>query len=368
MEDNAKVIQAHNHWLRLACTQPLSAAFFALLHRLLVYTNQTMFAYKGGAPPSGEPSLSIAQIAADSSNNQSTNARAYIESVFDQLFAVCILASWLLGEGDPRHATLLKDHPNRVMLTPGWDIDDNDRLMRPVKCAATELVDMTPEQHEAMLLPPRFQAILATANRFYHDPEKRNGCVLGVFFLVLVDKVPEIRSHVERELRAEGINEADCAAVFTYISDEMRAFALANMDFQNAHEYWSTTWSSVTHTLRNNDFARMHKSVRTRTAARDDIAAAVKQSTEKKRQSRATKRQRKKDSRSAKEEENDHALAAIAGVAEPDDVVSVLGALLLKPDTDGEDEDVALKLGAMADTLPDDDDDDNDDLTGILCD
>lgn len=373
MDADARVIHRHNHWLRLACTQPLSEAFYALVYWLLMYTKDTLLDYKDGPPTAGEPPASIAQIAADASNNQSINATAYIACVFDHLYTVCILASYLTGEGDPRKALPLTKHPNRVTLTPSWDVDANEKLMRPVPPHATELRDMSEQQRDAMTWPQRFRFILATVNRFYHDTANRNGAVLGALFLVLVERVPEIRHKVQTQLNAEGVNDADCATMFNYMADEMRALALSNMDFGSAHSHWNGAWGSVCHTLNNNDFARMTKSVAARARARDEVAERVRESTARKRQSRADKKLKKKQTKSAAAaaaaaiDRGDDDDGQLAEMADADDLVDAMRVVTTAGQSTSDIDHAGRAIGRAADALEDDDDDD-DNLSGILFD
>lgn len=303
----ATVLQQHNHWLQLAINFPHTPEFYAIVYHTLQYVNRTQFSYKGGPAPVGQRPESIAQIAADPNNNQSINAAAKITELGDQLQAVCTLASYLTGEGDPRHSAQLRDYPHKVLLTPSWEVEQNDTVMRPVRAHPEDVDALDAHEREMLLSPVQFQFMIATLNRFHHDPAVRNAAVSARLFLVLVTGVTEIRDHVASELTAEGYSAADQETLFAYITDEMRAFAQAPVNFQNAQEYWNSTWTAVSDTIRSRDFHRMQQAIQARERSRADVAAKVREKTYKKRQTRTASKLRRRGGEAA----------AAAATAEP---------------------------------------------------
>lgn len=289
------ILQQHNHWLQMAINFPHTEAFYAVVYHALQHVNRTQFSYKGGPLPPGQRPESIAQIAADPNNNQAINAAAKITELGDQLQAVCTLASYLTGEGDPRHSAQLRDYPHKVLLTPSWDVEENDTVMRPVRSHPEDMTALNAHEREMLLSPVQFQFVIATLNRFHLDTEVRNAAVTARLFLVLVTGVTEIRDHVASELVAEGYSAADQETLFAYISDEMRAFAQSPIDFKNAHEYWNSTWTAISDTIRSRDFHRMQQAIQARERSRADVAAKVREKTARKRQTRTAAKSRRRN-------------------------------------------------------------------------
>lgn len=290
------VIQRHTHALRIMCRHPLARESYALLYHLLVHTNTTFFDYRGGPPPPGSEPTSVAQLAVTPNNDHATNAATYVERVFDELYALCFLASYLTGEGDPRYAPPITRYPNAVVLRPSDDIAANELLMRPVdpNPLLRSPDELSEFERTAMTWKPRFRCIIAFVNRFYADPEHRNGAVLGMMFFVLMTNIPEIRNAVQAELVDEGVTEAQCATLFSYVTQELRAFVASNIDYQNAREFWNTVWLSIADTIDNNDFVRMEHAMIARTLEQERLSDELKALTQRKRQSRATGKQRRR--------------------------------------------------------------------------
>lgn len=295
MNDTA-VIHQHNHWLRVACAHPLSEPFFGLLYRLLLKTNDNFFDYKGPLPGPDERATSVAQIAQMPNVTYSIAAASHIEMVLDHLHTFSILASYLFGEGDPRRAPPLSSYPHSITLVPSSDVAANEKLMRPVSNPLPPLDEMSEFERTTLQWKPRFQCLIATVNRFYHDPKHRNGAVLGMMFLVLAYAVPEIKNHITCELLREDISEANVALIFAYIECELTAFAQCSVDYTNCHEFWSTTWGSISHTLMTNNFERMDNAITGRALAYDKVAEEVAKMTEHKRKSRGASRKRRRGS------------------------------------------------------------------------
>lgn len=267
---------------------------------LLDYTNKTMLNYKEG--PVAEPT-SIAQIAADPSDNHSTNARQYISIVQDQLLIICTLASYLFGDGNPAFAIPIEQYPHCVTITPSWDISGATTPHIPPS-RIPEVHNMTEREKEIIGWDPRYQVVVAVANRAYHDTN-RHGSILTMIFFALVVWIPEIQKVVMEQLASEGINDGDLLTLKRYISSELRAFSLSAMNYENAAEFWSVTWAAMTSTIHMNDFHRMSNAIQARETAQLAVSEETREKTKAKRQSRAMSRMRKNDAKKAsRDEEN----------------------------------------------------------------
>jgi len=134
---------------------------------------------------------------------------------------------------------------------------------------------------------------------------------------------------------------------------------LCAMDYENAVEFWSTTWLAMTETICNNDFHRMCNAIQARETAQLATSEETREKTKAKRQSRALSRLRKKTTKQStsaiQQQDEDDAIEHF----EDGDRLTIL-------DENDIAQRLADRLGVSSDEEDEDDDDDDDDVSDIV--
>lgn len=298
---NALIVMRANHLLRQACLVPCSEHAFAVLHHLLEYTINTMLDYKG--PPGAD---TIGQLAADSSHPAHARARDIASTLCDELLAICALASYWIGDGDPRKAAPVSAYPNQATLRPvpvGTEIP----AWRPAAPApATEI------PARFVLMDRRCATIIATANRCY---ALKHGAVLTAMFLSVAGRVPELRQLVLGQLEQEGVSLSDRTVTMDYITSQLHELCLFPMNFVNANQLWTVWWHTTTHVIHWGLVGDMHQVIKDREQKHFDNICEVHKLTEAKRAQRQRRQMRKRQQRTRQEEQ----LEELIGIDDEDE-------------------------------------------------
>jgi len=362
---DTRTLQRHNHLLRLACDAPASSEFFAALHVLVNYAIDNMLDYHG--PPT-KPPQSVAHVAADENNPDVALARDQIEITRDEMMAVCMLASYLLGDGNPSNNPGLDRYPRQTLVQP-VPLDTPGPLnpvpAQPPPSVVGSVAAMSHEQRRVLRMDARCKLILATANRCYHD-SPRHGCVLTALFLSLATRVPEVTAMVRAELSDEGLTDAQQTLMLRYMTGELHSLCLYPMSYENAATLWTTWWHTVTHVLRTNSFADAERAIRTREEQRLEDIRMVHEETKKKREQRGRAKMRRRKKQMTQEEDIDD----MAGVSDDDlvDDVRELSSLARRASSappGADTSDIHNRIGELASSFVGGDDDD-DDLSDLL--
>jgi len=291
MTDSDAVLRRHNHALSLACTQPLSSAFVALLHALLHHAYDTLL---GPQLEHLSPPESVADIAHTPGDPLRQNAISFIDSAVSQIRTICVLASYLFPDGNPDLMPPATDAPGVMIVCDDADViaDTQTHTQRPA-VITTQVLDEDPAvtipRSECLAWEAWFQLALATTNRAAYEG---HGYVLTALFFSLMLHVRELQTRCMMEAIEAGETEANFNTTVRYIKGEMEAFMRSPMTFHNGEVYWRTVFSAITQTVCARDYARQTTAAETRD---HEIAAGideVKAKTQKKRAMRASGKRR----------------------------------------------------------------------------
>lgn len=346
MEDQ-RIIDRHNHLLRIACDAPMSDEFVAALHWMLNYTIDNMINYTG---PPVSPPLSVAHVAAGDGPNAPL-ARELISILTDELVTVANLAAYLLGDGNPANRATLEQCAHQVLIepvpisTPGAL---NPMPGRPPPSMLGRISEMSAEQLRVLQMNSRCKLVLATLNRCRTAPNK-HGCVLTAMFLSLVTRVPEFKKLVQDDMTREGITCPQQTLMFQYMTSELRTLCLYPMAYDNAAKLWSIWWHTTTRALTNNAFADMEFVIKTREEESFEILRRVREGTLKKREQRARAQVRRRAERAKQNEED------IAEIIDSDDDIGTVAEQLIRTQPHSIESDaLAERLGDLCDAADDD--------------